>query len=271
METGKANNIQASTFNIDHSEQYRLQIQIGLEHFAYCIVNNSTNNVEYFKDFVVNDTIIEIINKEEVLRLKFSTTLVSFANFPCNVIPNELSGLDNIKDILELNTDVYDIIKSDQLSKIDADLVYTIPSVINDIILTFFPNSKQKAQQTILIEQFSKYDNEKDNAYLHISDNILNISIFSSRKFLFNNSFHFKNDDDILYFTLFAFEQLKLDTETVNVNLYGDITKNDNIYPLLYEYIRNIQFGSKINHLVFPPEFNEIRPYQFYSLFCQPI
>ena len=271
MGTGKANNIQASTFNIDHSEQYRLQIQIGLDHFAYCIVNNSTNNVEYFKKFDVNDTIIEIINKEEVLRLKFSATLVSFANFPCNVIPNELSELENLKNILELNTDVYDIIKSDQLSNIDAHLVYTIPSVIHDIILTFFPNAKQQAQQTILIEQFSKRDNDNDNAYLHISDNILNISIFSNRKFLFNNSFNFKSKEDILYFTLFAFEQLKLDTETVNVNLYGEITKNDKIYQLLYEYIRNIQFGPKTNHLTFPSEFNKIKLYQFYSLFSQYI
>ena len=271
METGKANSIQASTFNIDHADQYRLQIQIGLDHFSYCVINNTTNSVEYFKNFVINDTIIEIINKEKVLKLQFSSSLVSFTNFPCNVIPNEFSKSENLKDILELNTDVYDIIKSDHLTKIDAQLIYTIPSVINDIVFTFFPNAKQKAQQTILIEQFSNYDNKEDNAYLYISDNILNITIFRNEKFLFNNSFHFKSQEDILYFTLFTFEQLKLDTETVNTKLYGEITKNDNNYQLLYKYIRNIQFGTKPNHLNFPSEFNEIEIHQFHTLFSQSI
>ena len=77
METGKANNIQASTFNIDLYEQYQLSIQIGLKHFSYCIININTNNVEYFKNLNVNDKIINIINKEEILKLNFASSSVS--------------------------------------------------------------------------------------------------------------------------------------------------------------------------------------------------
>tara|TARA_B110000196_G_C20981429_1_gene583601 strand:+ start:14 stop:829 length:816 start_codon:yes stop_codon:yes gene_type:complete len=269
METGKANNIQANTFNIDLSEQYHLSVQIGLNHFSYCLINSSTNNVEYFNRFVVNDDITNIINTEEILKLNFASSSVAFTNFPCALVPNELFIEENSKEILELTTDVYEIIKSDALTGIDAHLIYTFPTQINDIIFTFLPDAKQKAQQTILIEQFNKFDNKDDNAYLHINDNILNITAFRNSKLIFNNSFIFETKIDILYFTLFAFEQLKLNTELVNVKLYGEIIEEDENHQLLYEYIRNIEFGSRPNNLNFSSEFNELKEHQFYGLFSQ--
>ena len=59
METGKANNIQAKSFNTDLYEKYHLSVQIGLTHFSYCIINIDTTNVEYFKEFFVNDNILQ--------------------------------------------------------------------------------------------------------------------------------------------------------------------------------------------------------------------
>ena len=164
-----------------------------------------------------------------------------------------------------------DITLVDPGPKIDAHLIYTIPSVISDIVFTFFPNAKQKAQQTILIEQFSKFDNNNDHAYLYINNDILNLTAFKNSKLIFNNSFNIKTKEDLLYFTLFTFEQLKLDTETIDVKLYGNIIKGDKNYQLLYEYIRNIEFGSRPDHLNFSSEFNELQEHQFYALFSQSI
>ena len=271
MEIGKANNIKANTFNIDLSEQYHLSVEIGLEHFSYCLINNITNNVEYFNNFVINDDITSIINTDEILKLNFISSSVAFTNFPCTLVPNEFFTEEASKEILNSTTNLYDVIKSDALIGIDAHLVYTIPSVISEIVFTFFPNAKQKAQQTILIEQFCKFDNQKDNAYLHISNNILNITTFKNAKLIFNNSFSFDTKEDILYYTLFAFEQLKLDTETVNVTLYGEIIEGDENYQLLYEYLRNIKLSSRPNNLNFSSEFNELKEHQFYGLFSQKI
>jgi len=269
METGKANNIQASTFSIDLSEQYHLSVEIGLEHFSYCIINGSTNNVEYFNNFIVNDDMINIINKEEILKLNFASSSVAFTNFPYTLVPNELFIEKNSKKMLEATTNLYDIIKSDSLPKIDAHLIYTIPSVISDIVFTFFPNAKQKAQQTILIEQFNRFDNENDNAYLYINKKKITITAFKRKKLILNNSFNFDTKEDILYFTLFAFEQVKLDTENVNVILYGNIKQGDENHQLLYEYIRNITFGLRPNNLNFSSEFNKLKTHQFYGLFSQ--
>ena len=271
METGKANNIQAKTFNSDLSEEYHLSVQIGLKQLSYCIININTNNVEYFKNFNVNDEIINIINEEEILKSNFKSSSVSFANFPYTLVPNEVFEKETSKKMLEFNTEVYDIIKSDKLSEIDAHLIYTIPSEINELVLTLFTNAKQKAQQTILIDQFKKFDNNKEHAYLYINQNILVITVFKKNKLIFNNSFDFETKEDLLYYTLFSFEQLKLNTETVNIKLYGQIIKDDVTYQLLYEYIRNIEFGTRPKKLKFSSDFDKLPEHQYYSLFSQSI
>ena len=269
METGRTNKIQSNTFNLDLASEYQLLVQIGLEQFAYCISNINTNNIEYFKSFITNNDITKIISTDEILRLKFIRSSIAFANFPHTLVPDKVFSENNKKEILELNSDTYEIIDSDKLTGIDAHLIYTIPKEINDIIYTFFPDAQRFSQQTILIEQFNTMDNQGDNAYLYINAGTLHITIFRDKKLIFNNSFSFNTKEDILYFTLFVFEQLKLDTETVNTILYGEILEKDKNHQLLYEYIRNIRFGSKPKKLKFSEEFNNIKAHQFYPLFSQ--
>ena len=155
METGKANNIQAKTFNSLNSKQYHLSVEIGLQSLVYCIINNQTNDLQYFNKLIIDNNFVNIINEEEVLKLNFASSSVAFTNFPCTLVPNEVFQKENAKDILQLNSDIYEVIKSDKLANSNAHLCYTIPSIISDIVFTFFPNASQKAQQTILIDQFS--------------------------------------------------------------------------------------------------------------------
>ena len=270
METGKANNIQANTFNIHNFEQYHLSVQIGLTHLTYCIINKTTKNVEYFNN-ISSDNLIETINKEDILKLNFASSSISFSNFPCTLVPNEFYKEEDSKKILGAMNDLHEIIKSDKLLGVNAHLIYTIPNEIHDIVYTFFPHSKQKAQQTILIEQFNRFKNTNDNAYLYIENNILNITAFKKDILIFNNSFNFNTKEDLLYFTLFAFEQLKIDPEKVETKIYGEIDKADANYQILYEFIRNIKFGFRPSHLNFSPEFNTLPKHQFYTLFSYTI
>ena len=65
------------------------------------------------------------------------------------------------------------------------------------------------------------------------------------------------------------FEQLKLDTNTVNTLLFGEITKDDDNFKLLYEYIRNIELGERPVQLKFPNEFNTLENQKYFGLFSQ--
>ena len=271
METGKANNIQANSFNIALSDSYHLSVQIGLTHFSYCITNTSKFSLEYFKNYQLNNTndIINLINDDEVIKSDFFSSSVAFVNFPSTLIPNKFFTKLSAKEMLELNSETHEIINTDVLKEIDVHLAYSIPKELNNIVTTYFPNAKQKAQQSILIDKFSKEYNTEPTAYIYLCENTLNITAFKNEKLIFNNSFNFETKEDILYFVLFAFEQLKLDTNNVNTLLFGDITKDDDNFKLLYEYIRNIELGERPNHLNFPDEFNTLENQKYFGLFSQ--
>ena len=268
METGKANNFIAESFNISLSEQYHLSVQISDSHLSYCIIDSGSNTLELFKHFNSSD-LISLLNANEVLKSTFKSTSVSFVNFPSTIIPTSVYSKDNAKEILELNSEIFDLILTDKLNSLDAYLAYSIPTEINEIVSTFFPNANKKAQQSVLIDSFIKEENSETNAYLNLTNNIVDITIFKRGKLLFNNSFEFTTKEDLLYFTLFAFEQLKIETEKVEVQLYGDITKGDEYFNLLYEYIRNISLGKAPNKINIPADFKGFEAHKHFSLLAQ--
>ena len=114
METGKANNIQASTFKTSLCEQYHLSVQFGLKQFSYCIINRKTKYIEYFNNIIQDKNILEVINNDKNLKLEFKSSSVVFTNFPYTLVPNELFLKENSKKTLELNSDIFDKINTDK-------------------------------------------------------------------------------------------------------------------------------------------------------------
>ena len=68
---------------------------------------------------------------------------------------------------------------------------------------------------------------------------------------------------------LFSYEQLKLSSENIEVTLFGEISKNDENYKILYDYIQNITFGKSPQGVSFPNEFKNLAKHQYYGLFSQ--
>ena len=176
METGKANKIQSSTFRDNLSESYHLIVQIGTKNLSYLIKNIKNNKLEFFNNYI-NEDYVDIINKDEILKLNFAKSSIIFSDFVSTLIPHEFYKKENLKDILKLNTEVKDIIKSDFIMPINSYMVYSIPNFINDIVQSLFQNANQKSKQTILIEKFLNFENINDHAYIYLSKHKLHITI----------------------------------------------------------------------------------------------
>ena len=279
METGEnsPNLIQANNFNIALSEQYHLSIQIGLTNCAFSILDTNDLSYQYFKshNFTANSVkesakkLTAIIGKNELLKATFSSLSVTYVGFPNTLVPLAVYDVENNKQILELNTDVFEKIGADDIHSQEGKLIYAIPESIASIIETFFPTAICNAQETILIEQYGQLQNFETQAYINIKSAKVLITIFKGKKLIFSNSFEFFTKEDLLYYTLFSFEQLKLSAETIPVVLYGDIIKEDENFKLMYDYIRNISFGVRSNSFSFPDEFNGLAEHKYFGLFSQ--
>ena len=266
METGKANKYIGRAFNFERSEDYHLILQISFNQLTIILLN--TNSViEFYHNIKIENNLTDIFNNEKTLQLKYRKTTITFSNIAYTLVPNYLFVNEHSKEILEFSSDISDVIKLEKIREIDSTLIYSISEEIENLVSNFFPSATLKPQQSILIEQYIQAKNKLDNAYLFFNENILNITIFKDENLVFSNAFLFKTKEDILYYILFTFEQLKISTESVKVKLYGHIVKNEEIYKQLYDYIRNIEFGINMTTIKVPTEMNLLENHQLQGLF----
>ena len=64
--------------------------------------------------------------------------------------------------------------------------------------------------------------------------------VVSQKKLQLYNQFDYQTKEDLLYFILFSFEQLNIEPETVKLKLFGAIEKDDPVYDICYNYIKDI-------------------------------
>ena len=86
---------------------------------------------------------------------------------------------------------------------------------------------------------------------------------------MFQNYFTVSSSTDILYYTLFGFDQLNLDTNKNELFVFGEISKGDENYSLLYDYIRNIKFGEISSSLSFTEELQILANHKYFTLYSQ--
>ena len=277
METGENNPIliQTERFNIGLATSYHLSIQLGTYHFSYCLLNSSTLTYDYVKKYSLNSKdniaseITEIINNDDILKAEFSSQSLAFVNFPSTLVPESLYKKEEAETLLSFNTKVTGKVLADNIVSQKAYLIYSVPESILGIVSTFFPKAKYKAQESILIQQYSQLNTENTKTYLYLNEQKLGITIFDSDKLIFNNSFKYTSKEDLLYYLLFSLEQLNLSPNSIDVTVFGSIEDSDEHFILLYEYIRNIKLGKRPHQFSFPAEFNSLADHKYFGLFTQ--
>jgi hypothetical protein len=277
METGENNPIiiQSDNFNIALVNSYHLSIQLGISNFSYCLLNTTTFTYDYARIYTLSSTddtaaeITEIINNDVIIKSEFSTQSVAFVNFPSTLVPSSLYKKEETETILAFNTEVMGKALADTILSQKTHLIYSVPESILTIVSNFFPKAKQKSQESILIQQYSQLNNNTEKAYLYLNHKKVTITFFKGNKLVFNNSFDYLTKEDLLYFVLFSFEQLKLSPENIEVILFGTIEKDDEYFNLLYEYIRNLKLGKRPHEFTFPAEFDSLAEHKYFGLFTQ--
>jgi len=240
METGENNpiHIQTENFNIGLASSYHLSIQLGFYHFSYCLLNSTTFIYEYVKKYPLTSKdntateITEIINNDAILKAEFSSQSLAFVNYPSTLLPNKLYKKEEAETQLAFNAKVNGTVLADNILSQKAHLIYSVPESILTIVNNFFPKAKYKAQESILIQQYSQLNTEKKKAYLYLNEQ-------------------------------------KVSPDSIDVTVFGTIEDTDESFSLMYEYIRNIKLGKRPHQFTFPTEFNTLADHKYFGLFTQ--
>ena len=251
--------IQAIEFSEENCHLYSLSIAITKENFLIYIFYKS--KLIYFSKIKLLEKNYNDITTNHILKLDFKKTEIIIFGYPHTIVPSEFFDEKNASLLLSTNAELLDVIKFHKIPEISAIAIYSLQEELDDLLNLLFPETIPEVIQSRFISEFFKKSGNDEIAHVYISFEIIHICIFSKGKLILTNSYDYKNNEDILYYILFAFEQLKLDPSEIKTRLYGDIAKNNHKFKLLYKYIRDIDIEKLENNYKVNDQFFESTNY----------
>ena len=272
--------IKADSAYSEFNKNYILSIRLSLDGFSFCITSEDKNKhlalesylIQEAGDYTILSEILDqLIDHLEILKKRFNKVFVMFEGTKSTLIPSPLFDEDSLEHYLKFNhkVDSDELILFDRLSNLQAYNVFALPQKIKDLISSRFINYKIIHYNSSLIEELlvrHKNQNLTNRVFANVRQSYLDIVVPEGDKIIFHNSFRYKTIEDFAYFLIFVLEQLKLNPESVELVLTGEIDKSSKYYEILYKYIRNIEFIERNDFFKYSYVLDELPSNYFYNL-----
>lgn len=232
-----------------------LSIQIRLSGLSFCILNRSTNTIERLQHmqsekkatpFELLNQLKTIIESNADFNQPFDSVMCIYQNELSTLIPKSLFNENHLADYLKFNAKILqtDFIDFDTIAINDSVNIYVPLVNVNNYLFDTFGSFIYKHASTILIESvLQSSSNHKDTQfYINVGHLHFEMIAAKGKQLIYYNTFEFTTKEDFIYYILFTVEQLKLDPETLKINLSGHIQTDDDLYTIVYKYIRYVEF-----------------------------
>lgn len=206
---------------------------------------------------------------------KYGKVSISLASTIVSIVPKALFSKDNIRSYLELNSTVKESIdyRFQILEKEGIVICYAINKELNNWIKKIFPNAKVTHEIAVVIESVLRdfHSLSENRVVINIHKGYFDLLFVSKGKLDFVNSFMFSEKEDLLYYILFTFEQLGINPHEIEVYLLGEIKKGSEQHQLLFQYIKNLHFGSRNKNIKVAGGLTSLPNHYFYTVFNQSL
>lgn len=149
--------------------------------------------------------------------------------------------------------------------------LYGYTNEIKTLTKKYFPAAKELHHSTSLINaiiQMAQQNNGVSVA-VNLHDESFDIIITDTKNLILFNTYQYKTKEDFLYFTLNAYSQLQLNTESIPLTLYGRVEPTSQIAETVRKYIKQVTFGKRIGQFKYSHKMQELPQHYFYNLFSQ--
>jgi hypothetical protein len=239
----------------------REQKYIALEYYD---LQNCSNYQE------VAEQLDLIISAQELLQQNFASVSTCISNKLNTLIPKALYAEENAKDILSFNQALLqnENESSDWIPSIKAYNTYIIPQELERCFNKQFPNHQWKHHSSIFIESLLQQFKLQEEAkiYISVQNKDFEIVVLEGKKLKFYNGYTYRTAEDLIYYLLFACEQLELNPDQIPLIITGEIEEDSEVYKTLYKYIRNIRFIKRNPNYQYSFILDEVKEHYYYKL-----
>lgn len=260
----------------DNSILSILIAQNGLSYYIWSENNNIIEEISFVncKDDT-KDFLKSFLLENNLLNKNFKKIICINANNKSTIIPNELF-INKEKELIfstnfDYNKENEDILinkcqqtKNIILFSIDKNIYQYIKESFQTV--EFYSSAYSFIENSYLINKVSQ-ERERTKVFLQFFFNYFEIAIIKEEKLFLYNTYKFKSDNDIIYYVMNIFDQLKLSQNESEIMLSGLIDKTNSAVFMLKKFLRLVYFSPIDTSIRYNYHYTEQQPhYLFYFI-----
>ncbi|WP_372920030.1 DUF3822 family protein [Salegentibacter sp.] len=244
------------TTNQQTKKNLKLSIQVSLDGLSFCILDTKQEEIIFLKkvDFDRQLDPVKILQKidreyqnEKPLQEAVDEITLIFDNPLYTLVPSRLFTEEQASNYLKFNTRILktDFIAHDEIEVAKTVCVYIPYTNIINYFFDRYGEFEYKHSISVLLETLLKKEkNNSPSVYLYNKLGGYDLVVIEGGKLIFCNSFKYETPEDFLYYILFTAEQLNLNPEKFDLQLFGYISEESDLFQLAYHYIKNISISN---------------------------
>lgn len=158
-------------------------------------------------------------------------------------------------------------VKNDRSAESNHVTLYGVPDIFSSTLKVLFPHAEVKHYASPMLEACMELNNSRSTVlYVNMHVSYMDVVCLDKQTLRLVNTFPFEADTDIIYFLLAIAEQQKLQGDTLEVMMMGEVNPNSPLLQLLRKYIPHVHLLKRDEAFKYPVAFREFHDHQYFSL-----
>jgi hypothetical protein len=265
------------TENIN-STDFKVSILLTQNGFSYSVFHVETKRYYSLISKVFDEkedfckSVSGFLDTENVFTNRNDGINVVYSCRKSTIIPEALFEVDKINEIFSLNFELDDneIVKYRILPKSGNVILFAVKKDLLDLLNNKLANYNLYPQTYSFLENHYTTNKLSENAtqskmFVQVFEDFIELVVFDNGLVRFYNTFNYKTNNDILYYIINVFENLKLSQTETSIGFSGFIETDSLAILNLRKFISIVYFESQNIDYKYYYKFQEIAPHYFYN------
>lgn len=121
---------------------------------------------------------------------------------------------------------------------------YMLQNEVIELVKSYFPQAEIQYGDSGFLKALLQKISENKCVVVNVQPQTISIAFKNQGQITFYNQFSYTTKEDLLYYLLWTYEELQLDTHSFPLLVFGWIEETAPLFGILYNYIRNVQIAS---------------------------
>ncbi len=267
------------TFDTNITSSYFLSIQVCLDGFSFSTLDPVRNKYIQFRYFSFSNVKAselpklaeQIFEENLLLNLPFKKVFVLIPSPFATLVPSGLYRSAEGPKWLNFTHQVpsdYQIVSA-QMKLADAWNIFAIPNLMYNLFRRQYPEPHFLHQYVPMTETrlaISRPGSSRSQIFINIQNQHFDLIVLEKNNLRLCNTFEIKGENDLIYYTLFVFEQLQLTPGTTEVQVIGTHPEHQKIEQSLKKYIKHVKYPGLPDGFQYSYLFKDVSGNKFHNL-----